>query len=68
MAEMSDYLENALLNATLNGTSFTGVAQKFLVALTLEHLLLLLLLLVHQVLLLLMPMLLFLQQLLVGVL
>lgn len=29
MAEMSDYLENALLNATLNGTSFTGVATPY---------------------------------------
>jgi len=26
---MSDYLENALLNATLNGTSFTGVATPY---------------------------------------
>ena len=30
MAEMSDYLENALLNATLNNTAFTTVATPYI--------------------------------------
>ena len=30
MAEMSDYLENALLNATLNGTTYTAVATPYI--------------------------------------
>lgn len=34
MSELSDYLENAILNLTLNGTAFTAVATPYLALFT----------------------------------